>query len=85
MVRGDHAEVLWQGYKPEPIRGDRGYNEIANASNIWLDKQNPDLLAPPSTDIGKVANAKWPFSVRVFLYDQLFSLSDRNTSYRTIA
>ncbi|CAL1716021.1 unnamed protein product [Somion occarium] len=26
-------------------------------------KENPDLLAPPTTDSGSVSNAKWPFSL----------------------
>ncbi|EEB96783.1 hypothetical protein MPER_04022, partial [Moniliophthora perniciosa FA553] len=28
-----------------------------------LELQNPDLLAPPTTDNGQIGNAKWPFSL----------------------
>ncbi|KAJ3541426.1 hypothetical protein NM688_g6085 [Phlebia brevispora] len=31
--------------------------------DVALDQQNPDLLAPPTTDAGTVGNAKWPFSL----------------------
>jgi len=31
--------------------------------NTPIDLQNPDLLAPPTTDQGSVPNAKWPFSL----------------------
>jgi len=32
-------------------------------TNAEMVAQNPDLLAPPSTDHGSVENAKWPFSL----------------------
>ena len=38
---------------PQPIRGSRGAS-ILGPQNIPLDKQNPDLLAPPTTDSGSV-------------------------------
>lgn len=31
--------------------------------NIPIALQNPDLMAPPTTDHGSVQNAKWPFSL----------------------
>jgi len=28
-----------------------------------MELQNPDLLAPPTTDNGELSNMKWPFSL----------------------
>lgn len=36
---------------PQPIRGSLGAT-ILGPQNVELDKQNPDLLAPPTTDAG---------------------------------
>ncbi|KAK0481203.1 oxalate decarboxylase [Armillaria luteobubalina] len=49
----------------QPVRGKTGapFLRPAPAENIPIDMQNPDLLAPPSTDSGAVMNAKWPFSL----------------------
>ncbi|QRV88482.1 oxalate decarboxylase [Ceratobasidium sp. AG-Ba] len=52
----------FQSERPEPIRGSTGAN-ILGPQNIELDRQNPDILAPPSTDSGSVSNVKWPFSL----------------------
>uniref|UniRef100_D8Q486 Oxalate oxidase n=1 Tax=Schizophyllum commune (strain H4-8 / FGSC 9210) TaxID=578458 RepID=D8Q486_SCHCM len=38
-------------------------NAPEQLSNEEIDLQNPDLLAPPSTDHGSFDNAKWPFSL----------------------
>ncbi|EIM89788.1 oxalate decarboxylase [Stereum hirsutum FP-91666 SS1] len=48
--------------QPEPIRGTLG-GTILGPQNIAIDQQNPDMLAPPTTDHGDVPNAKWPFSL----------------------
>ncbi|KAF9456571.1 oxalate decarboxylase [Collybia nuda] len=48
---------------PEPLRDGLGAPIIAHTSDVILDKQNSDLLAPPTTDHGSVQNAKWPFSL----------------------
>ncbi|KAL0569624.1 hypothetical protein V5O48_012333 [Marasmius crinis-equi] len=45
-----------------PIRGQLGA-PILGPDNKPVDLQNPDLLAPPTTDHGSVSNAKWPFSL----------------------
>ncbi|KAF7311938.1 Oxalate decarboxylase [Mycena indigotica] len=45
-----------------PIRGSLGA-PIMGPENYPLEQQNPDLLAPPTTDAGSVSNAKWPFSL----------------------
>ncbi|QRV88483.1 oxalate decarboxylase [Ceratobasidium sp. AG-Ba] len=52
----------FQSERPEPIRGSTGAN-ILGPQNVELDRQNPDILAPPSTDSGSVSNVKWPFSL----------------------
>ncbi|KAI0833429.1 oxalate decarboxylase [Trametes gibbosa] len=47
---------------PQAIRGTLG-STIMGPQNVPLALQNPDLLAPPSTDSGSVQNAKWPFAL----------------------
>ncbi|EJD06750.1 oxalate decarboxylase [Fomitiporia mediterranea MF3/22] len=47
---------------PQPINRDLGAPLMA-PDNIAISQQNPDLLAPPSTDHGSVENAKWPFAL----------------------
>ncbi|KAH8118145.1 oxalate decarboxylase, partial [Phellopilus nigrolimitatus] len=47
---------------PEAINGPLGAT-ILGPDDTELDLQNPDLLAPPSTDQGSVQNAKWPFAL----------------------
>ncbi|EIN03969.1 oxalate decarboxylase [Punctularia strigosozonata HHB-11173 SS5] len=46
----------------QPIRGSLGSN-IIGPQNVPMQQQNADLLAPPTTDHGTVANFKWPFSL----------------------
>ena len=48
--------VLWTEYDPaapQPIRDTLGAS-ILGPQNVVVDLQNPDLLAPPSTDAGTV-------------------------------
>ena len=47
---------------PQPIRGSLGAN-IIGQNNPELAMQNPDTLAPPTTDEGEVGNPKWPYSL----------------------
>ncbi|KAI0833399.1 oxalate decarboxylase [Trametes gibbosa] len=47
---------------PQAIRGSLGAT-ILGPQNIPIEKQNADLLAPPTTDAGNIQNAKWPFSL----------------------
>ncbi|KAI0671663.1 oxalate decarboxylase [Trametes maxima] len=57
--------LLWQPdttIDPQAIRGSLGA-DILGPQNIPIDRQNADLLAPPTTDAGSVQNAKWPFSL----------------------
>ena len=48
------------GGAPEPVRGDEGAPIIA-ARNEALERENPDLVAPPHTDSGTVPNLKFSF------------------------
>lgn len=60
--------VLWSASEtngdPQPIRGSLGSTIMAE-QNVELQRQNPDLLAPPTTDHGTLegGNVKWPFSL----------------------
>ncbi|KAI0359916.1 oxalate decarboxylase [Trametes cingulata] len=47
---------------PQPIRDSLGAS-IMGPQNVPIALQNPDLLAPPTTDEGSVQNAKWPFAL----------------------
>ncbi|KAI5122009.1 hypothetical protein M0805_001841 [Coniferiporia weirii] len=47
---------------PEPIRGSLGATNLA-PDDVQIDRQNPDLYAPPTTDEGLIPNAKWPMSL----------------------
>jgi oxalate decarboxylase family bicupin protein len=49
---------------PQPIRGGGGKQPTdPGPRNTPIDRQNPDLFAPPSTDAGDVPNAKWPLGL----------------------
>ncbi|KIM39310.1 hypothetical protein M413DRAFT_29477 [Hebeloma cylindrosporum] len=54
-------DSTFQG-SPQPIRGSLGATLLGPTDDAIV-KENPDFLAPPSTDHGSVANAKWPFSM----------------------
>jgi oxalate decarboxylase len=47
---------------PQPQRGDDGAVDTG-PRNVELDRQNPDLLIPPTTDHGTVPNLKFSFSM----------------------
>ncbi|EEB99664.1 hypothetical protein MPER_00618 [Moniliophthora perniciosa FA553] len=47
--------------EPKPIRGSLG-SSVLGPDNPQINLQNPDLLAPPTTDNGQIGNVKWPFS-----------------------
>ncbi|TFK69051.1 oxalate decarboxylase [Pluteus cervinus] len=46
----------------QPIRGTLGATIIAQTNNPIV-QQNPDIVAPPATDVGTVGQAKWPMSL----------------------
>jgi oxalate decarboxylase len=45
---------------PEPVRGNEGAT-ILGPRNRAVERENPDLVAPPSTDAGTVPNLKFSF------------------------
>ena len=47
---------------PEPIGPDTGGTD-PGPRNKELDRQNPDILTPPSTDSGTLPNLKFSFSL----------------------
>ncbi|KZV75234.1 Bicupin, oxalate decarboxylase/oxidase [Peniophora sp. CONT] len=47
---------------PQATRGSLG-SSILGPNNLQVTQQNPDFLAPPTTDNGDVMNAKWPFAM----------------------
>jgi oxalate decarboxylase len=47
---------------PEPLRGNEG-GTILGPRNEPLERENPDLLSPPSTDSGDLPNLKFPFDL----------------------
>jgi hypothetical protein len=53
----DPNTVLWspddKNVQPEPVRGKFGAT-ILGPQNVEIDRQNPDLLGPPTTDHGSV-------------------------------
>lgn len=48
---------------PQPVRpgADAGWLDLG-PRDIWRDRENPDILAPPSTDHGTMPNLKFSFS-----------------------
>ncbi|KAF9007405.1 oxalate decarboxylase [Cyathus striatus] len=65
FIKLDPNNPLWNintTGTPEAIRGSLGATVIGPTDEFTV-KENPDLLAPPSTDHGNVDNAKWPFSL----------------------
>ncbi|KAF7292510.1 Oxalate decarboxylase [Mycena kentingensis (nom. inval.)] len=64
LVSTDPNDPLWNftNGDPQPIRGGLGA-PILGPINLPLEKENPDILAPPTTDNGDVKNAKWPFDL----------------------
>src|SRR6266567_4676430 len=47
---------------PQPIRGNEGGTD-PGPRNVALDRQNPDILTPPSTDSGTIPNLKFSFGM----------------------
>ncbi|KAI0714268.1 oxalate decarboxylase [Cerioporus squamosus] len=61
----DPNYVLWDEDSttdPQGVRDTYGASVIG-PQNVPIALQNPDLLAPPTTDSGSVQNAKWPFAL----------------------
>jgi oxalate decarboxylase len=47
---------------PQPIRGNEGGTD-PGPRNVALDRQNSDILTPPSTDAGTIPNMKFSFGL----------------------
>src|SRR5437868_15207107 len=47
---------------PQPIRGNEGATD-PGPRNVALDRQNPDMLTPPSTDPCTIPNLKFSFGL----------------------
>ncbi|PBK61110.1 oxalate decarboxylase [Armillaria solidipes] len=65
-VSTDPNEALWsEDSDPSLVKPERGTlgASIIGPDNLAIDLQNPDLLAPPTTDSGTIMNAKWPMSL----------------------
>ncbi|TFK42211.1 oxalate decarboxylase [Crucibulum laeve] len=62
----DPNPILWlpedNNTVHQPIRGSLGATILGPTNNPIVD-ENADLVAPPTTDVGTVDNAKWPFSL----------------------
>lgn len=62
----DPNNIQWTIDSPakhfDPIRGKLGAS-IIGPQNVDIERQNADLFIPPSSDVGSVKNAKWPFSL----------------------
>ena len=54
-------EVTSKSSDPQPIRGNLGAS-IMGPQNVPLQRENPDLLASPSTDNGTIPNLKFSFA-----------------------
>lgn len=58
----DHkVDSVGEGREPLPYRGGNGAS-IEGPRNKDREKQNPDLVRPPSTDHGSMANMRWSFA-----------------------
>lgn len=56
LASDDPNPIAWginANIDPLPIRGSLGAN-ILGPQNLQIDRQNPDLLAPPTTDAGSM-------------------------------
>ena len=58
----DHkVDSIGEDREPLPFRGGNGAT-IEGPRNKDREKQNPDLVRPPSTDHGSMANMRWSFA-----------------------
>ncbi|OSX59018.1 hypothetical protein POSPLADRAFT_1152089 [Postia placenta MAD-698-R-SB12] len=65
LASDDPNAITWNvttDTDPQPIRGALGSTIMAQ-QNVALQRLNPDLLAPPTTDAGDIPNLKWSFTM----------------------
>ena len=55
------VDSVGEGLEPLPYRGGNGAS-IEGPRNKPKEQQNPDLIRPPSTDHGSMANMRWSFA-----------------------
>lgn len=56
LASDDPNDVIWSpswDANPKPMRGSLG-SDVIGPQNVPMDLENPDLLAPPTTDAGTV-------------------------------
>lgn len=56
------SDMTSKSSTPEPIRDNVGGSD-PGPRNVELDRQNPDILTPPSTDSGTLPNLKFSFGM----------------------
>jgi len=61
MQKTSQQDSTQMNQVPQPIRGDLGAS-ILGPHNVPLERENPDLLASPSTDNGTIPNLKFSFA-----------------------
>jgi len=58
----DHkVDSYGHGWQPEPYRNGRG-TDVMGPRNRDRERQNPDMIRPPSTDHGTMKNYRWSFA-----------------------
>jgi oxalate decarboxylase len=61
LLKTEECDQIDLSNLPQPIRADRGAS-ILGPRNVPLERENPDLLASPSTDAGTIPNLKFSFA-----------------------
>jgi oxalate decarboxylase len=61
MEKSSQDSIAEDNAVPQPIRDGSGATD-PGPRNVLLDRQNPNILTPPSTDYGTVPNLKFSFS-----------------------
>ena len=55
------VDTVGTGLQPLPYRNGEG-SDILGPRNLDREKQQPDMVRPPSTDHGTLPNMKWSFA-----------------------
>ena len=55
------VDTVGRGIQPLPIRNGQGA-DILGPRNLDRERQDPDMLRPPTTDHGTMSNLKWSFA-----------------------
>jgi oxalate decarboxylase family bicupin protein len=58
----DHkVDSIGDDLAPEPVRNGDG-TDVLGPRNRWRERQNPDMIRPPTTDHGDFKNMRWSFA-----------------------